>query len=39
MYVVDIKNSRYSIDIGLAKAIGLREGEKTGSPNLVGKVV
>jgi ferrous iron transport protein A len=39
MYVVDIKNSRYSIDDDLARAICLREPERVDQSNLVNRVV
>lgn len=39
MYVVDIKNSRYSIDEDLAEAICLRKPELEGQPNQLERVV
>jgi Fe2+ transport system protein FeoA len=39
MYVVDIKNSRYSIDDDLAKAICLREPERAAQSTFVDRVV
>jgi len=39
MYVVDIKNSRYSIDEDLAEAICLRKPELEGQPNHLERVV
>jgi hypothetical protein len=39
MYVVDIKNSRYSIDDGLAKAISVRESGQPASVRVVGNAV
>nr|WP_319474503.1 FeoA family protein [uncultured Sphaerochaeta sp.] len=39
MYVVDIKNSRYSIDEDLARAICLEKLERSAKPTLASRVV